>query len=71
MRGGLDGVDAVEGEAKKAVVGNVVLELRRYGLGELNGLAADGSLADLDNVGIDVTGRGGAVTVRNGPCGAI
>ena len=64
---GLDGVDVVEGEAEEAVIGDVAHELGRDGFGELDGLAADTCLANFDEVGVDVAGRGGAVAVADGP----
>lgn len=63
---GLDGVDAVEGEAEEAVAG-ALDELGGDGLGGLDGLAGDGRAADGDGVGEDVAARGGAVAVGDGP----
>lgn len=63
---GLDGVDAVEGEAEEAVAG-ALDELGGDGLGGLDGLAGDGRAADGDGVGVDVAARGGAVAVGDGP----
>ena len=70
LGGGLDGVDAVKGKAEETVVGDIILELGGDGLGELNSLAADSGLADLDDVGVDIARGGGAVSVSDGPGGA-
>ena len=63
----LDGVDVIEGKAKETVVSDVSYELGGDGLGELDSLTADGRLANLDKVGVDVPRGGGAVAVFDGP----
>ncbi len=62
-----DGVNTVKGQAKETVVGRVTDELRRDGLGELDGLATNSCLANLDNVRVDVTGGGRAIAVSDRP----
>ena len=64
---GLDSVDGVEGEAEQAVIVDVLLELGRDGLGELDGLATDGRAADGDGVCVDVARGARAIAVGDVP----
>lgn len=62
-----DGVDIIKGKAEETVVGLVIDELTRNSFGELNSLAADGCLADFDNVRVDIPRGGRAITVPDRP----
>ena len=65
---GGDGVDVAEGEAEEAVT-DALLELGRERVGELDGLGFDDEAADVDVVGADGAGGGGAVAVGDLPGG--
>lgn len=67
--GGRDGVDATKGQAEEPVT-DALLELLGEHVGEFDGLSFDDKAADVDVVGADGAGGGGAVTVRDLPCGA-
>lgn len=68
---GLDRVELAEGETDQTVVVAVLDEGLRHRGGHLDGLRGRGGTADVDRVGAHVAGRAGAVTVRDGPGGAL
>lgn len=61
------GVDGIESETKETIVINIVGELGANLLCELDGLAANGSGANLDSIRVDVAASTATVTVRDFP----
>lgn len=65
----LTGVLEAEGKSDKAVILEVLLELRADSLGRLDILVRHGSSADLDSVRVDVSAGGASILVFDRPGG--
>ena len=69
LRGWLDGVELVKGQAEQTVVVDILLELGAHPLGELHRLAGEGGLSDGDGVGVDDTAGAALIAIGDAPGG--
>ncbi len=63
---GGDGIDGAEGETEEAVA-LVLSEFRADGFGQFDGLARDGRPSDIDDIRVNVTAGGAAISIANAP----
>ena len=69
LRGWLDRVELVKGQAEQTVVVDILLELGAHPLGELNRLTRERGLSNGDGVGVDDTAGAALIAIGDAPGG--
>ena len=68
---GLDGVDGGKGQAEKAIVAGVLLELGAHLFGEFDSLVGESGLANSNGIGVDISTRAAPITIADAPSVAL